>query len=273
MRYQEWTTPGQSDLFEIPDDCCQILVTGCGAGAGGQGATGTTGGNGGAASPCVIRFPLTVQPGGVLAIYVGVASEGGVGTHSASLSAGSFRRHTAIVGRALIDRLCGSEYPGLPFFIPGWGGESSLGAPCVPDYGYGSYSPTVTLLTTGVAPKWVGSAISNLWPWMNIGQGSNEGGAQAPPSNPRTYGIAGVNTINGRGYGAALTSNATYSSGAAGGGGAFGKGGQSGQYSAGSPNNGGDASGYGAGGAGGSGTPGTATNGGSGSGGYLRIDY
>lgn len=272
MRYQEWTTPGQSDLFEIPDDCCQILVTGCGAGAGGAGTTTATGGAGGAASPCVVRFPLTVQPGGVLAIYIGVASSGGVGGNSAVFSA-SFNRFTSIVGRALIDRICGSEYPGLPFFIPGWGGETSLGAPCVPDYGWGTYTAAATLATSGTPPQWVGSSRSNYWPWANIGQGSSEGGSQAPPGNPRTYGLAGINTLNGRGYGTALASDATYSSGAAGGGGAFGKGGQSGQYVGGSPNNGGNASGYGSGGAGGSGTPSTATNGGDGTGGYLRIDY
>ena len=273
MRFQEWTTPGQSDLFEIPDDCCQIIVTGCGAGAGGAGSTGTTGAAGGAASPCVVRLPLTVQPGGVLAIYIGAPSIGGIGGNSSSLSSSGFNRHTGIIGRALIDQLCASVYPGLPFFIIGWGGESSLGTPCVPDYGYGSFTVAATLLTNGTAPKWVGSSISNLWPWVNIGQGSSDGGAQAPPGDPRTYGVAGVNTLNGRGYGTALASNATYSSGAAGGGCAFGKGGESGQYTGGAPNDGGDATGYGSGGGGGSGTSGTSTSGGDGTGGYLRIDY
>lgn len=268
MRYQEWTTPGESDLFEIPDDCWQIYVTACGAGGGGGGSSTSTGANGGGASPCVVRFPLTVQAGGVLAVYVGVGGSGGVG----GASTNSFGRHTGIVGRALIDFLCTHEYPGLPFFIVGWGGESSLGTPCIPDYAWDTYSPTATLGTSGNAPQWVGKSMTSTWPWANVGPAAREGSAQAPPSNPRTYGVVGVNTINGRGYGLALASDATYSSGGPGGGGVFGKGGTSGQYS-GAPGNGGAASGYGAGGGGGSGTPGSVTTGGDGTGGYLRIDY
>lgn len=274
MRSSEWTTGGETGLFKIPSDCNMIWVTGCGAGAGGQGSTGTPGGNGGGASPCIIRWPLKVQPNGILAITVGAATAGGSGGHSASLSSQSFRRHTGLVGRALLDPTCTPEYPGLPFFIIGWGGESSSSYPCVPNFAYESFSQTPCIATSGNPPQWINKSVSGLWPWMAGGPASMADVARAPPQNSYMYGVAGRNTLNGYGHGNSLVSDASYSSGGSGGGGVFGQGGDGGQgVSGGTANNGGAATGYGAGGGGGSGVSGGSSSGGAGSGGYLLIEY
>lgn len=264
MREVIYDTPGDNNYFPIPDDCNVIFVSGCGGGGGGNTASGASGAPGGGAAPCFLRVPLSVTPGGVLGIRVGIG-----GLAGESMNTEGYKRISSISGVALLSPLCAASY--LPFFSMGFGehggGGGHAGIYCTTTAGG---CGTRVLLNSGTGGDWsYGSKTLPVFLMPPIIKGD---GAQAPPSSPYHYGQEGLRTFMDGGMGVEYASDPTYSSGGAGGGGLFGKGGAGGVYS-GSPGNGGDGTGYGTGGGGGSGGPNPYGIGGNGSPGIVIIEY
>lgn len=278
MRSQIFDTPGSNAYFEIPDDCNVIWVSGCGSGGGGAGGATSpnyAGGDGGAASPCVFRIPLSVNPGGALAVYVGNTCAGGsAGGNATQPGAGVTRGfHSCIAGRDLISPFVDID---LPYFMIGHGqGAQSRGSSftgpvaCLYNRLFASAGANNGPLSSGGALwEYVGGTgphfpVLLYPPFANGGGGGSAGGV-----NPTRYGKYGDSALFDNGMGTVYASDATYASGGAGAGGLFGRGGNGGVIGTNS-GIGGDASGYGSGGGGGAGN----AAGGSGTGGLVVIEY
>jgi hypothetical protein len=72
LQRQVFTTSG---TFTVPAGVSQVFLSGCAAGAGGAGIWGASGG----AGESVMLFPVTVSPGEVITVTIGVGGNGGLG--------------------------------------------------------------------------------------------------------------------------------------------------------------------------------------------------
>ncbi|CNK94124.1 Uncharacterised protein [Yersinia frederiksenii] len=103
-----------SGSFIVPEGVFTIWVSGCAAGGGGGSSLATnsssfvTGGSGGGAGQPVIRFPITVTPGQVIPVTIGIGGTGG----TAATNNGTAGGNTQLgVGGALLNLVGGS--PGI----------------------------------------------------------------------------------------------------------------------------------------------------------------
>ena len=254
----------ESGVFGIPNDCNMIWVSGCGAGQGGYVSSNANGASGGAASPCYLRVPLSVTPGGGLAVKVGVAAAAATspGSTSTAFLTGGEAIHSAVSGQSLISPLCNNGI--VRVFSLGYG-EGGVPVSVGPD----NYGKSHATNATGLV--WPFAMKTMAFP-MAVGASKPDTGATYP-TNPFTYGLVGRETMNSGGIGMAYANVAPYASGGPGGGGLFGKGGAGGVSDGANPGAGQDATGYGAGGGGTSGGPAGGTLAGRGSHGIVYIEY
>lgn len=128
-----------SGSFTVPPGITTLIVSGCGAGAGGGGSqtsvsTTVAGSGGGGGGGFVIRQPLAVTPGQVLAVTIGTggaggAAGGGVGGAGGTTSMGSIVNLLGGAGGSVGQSLTNSASGGSPGAISGtitggWGGDS-----------------------------------------------------------------------------------------------------------------------------------------------------
>ena len=252
-----------------------IWVSGCGGGTGGSGGTvGGVGGDGGAGSPCAFRVPLSVLPNKFIGIYVGRAgTSGGVGSLGEADSATTIQARTSYIGGdAIISPLVSPE---CPYFSFGYGARGSTAGTS-----RGGFTGLQSQTMTGTSRVTNAPASAGDIPWefpftgahfpiaMFPPFGNATGGGTGGGVNPSTYGRAGIDTLNGNGYGPVSASDVTNASGGGGSGGLFGKGGAGGVVGVDS-GNGGNATGYRAGGGGGAGN----SAGGEATGGLVIFEY
>lgn len=179
-----------SGSFTVPANVTQIWVSGCAAGGGGGSSLATnsvsfvTGGSGGGAGQPVIRFLLTVTPGQVIPVTIGIGGTGGTAATNNATAGGNTQ---VGAGGALMN--LGGGSPGLV----GGGGTSfpsNYGGP-VGGAGYpgGSYAQDTNSFTATTATGGLG------------GQGASGPFGQAGPAG-RGGASDNIPADIGYGYGA-----------------------------------------------------------------------
>ncbi|MFZ5936575.1 hypothetical protein ACOKS3_17310 [Pseudomonas sp. HS6-2] len=146
---QRFTASGS---FTVPVGVTQIWVSGCAAGGGGGSSLATnsssfcTGGSGGGAGQSVRRTPLTVSPGQVIAVTIGLGGSGGTPATNNAADGGNTQLGSA---GALLNLLGGSKG------LVGSGGTAvpaNYGGPQGGNgYPNGGYASDTTCYSGGVA--------------------------------------------------------------------------------------------------------------------------
>nr|WP_315850552.1 hypothetical protein [Yersinia rohdei] len=188
-----------SGSFIVPDGVTQIWVSGCAAGGGGGSSLATnstsfvTGGSGGGAGESVLRVPISVTPGQVIPVTIGI---GGTGATAATNNATAGGKTQLGVAGALLNLVGGS-----PGSLGGGGTVSpaNYGGPLG-----GSGHPT------GSAAQDTVSFSANSAYGGSGGQGASGPFGQAGPAG---RGASGVSMSAGAGFG--------YGAGGSGSGGAY----------------------------------------------------
>ncbi|CNI32897.1 tail fiber repeat 2-containing protein [Yersinia frederiksenii] len=188
-----------SGSFIVPEGVFTIWVSGCAAGGGGGSSLSTnsssfvTGGSGGGAGQPVIRFPITVTPGQVIPVTIGI---GGTGATAATNNATAGGNTQLGVGGSLLNLIGGS-----PGTLSGGGASfpSNFGGPAG-GVGYPAGSPAQDTSSYTATTASGGSG----------GQGASGPFGQAGPAG---RGASGGSQPAGAGFG--------YGAGGSGAGGAY----------------------------------------------------
>ncbi|OWF77952.1 hypothetical protein B4900_14915 [Yersinia rohdei] len=171
-----------SGSFIVPEGVTKIWVSGCAAGGGGGSSLATnsasfvTGGSGGGAGQPVIRFLLTVTPGQVIPVTIGLGGTGGTAATNNATAGGNTQLG---VGGALLNLFGGS--PGI---LSGGGASypSNFGGPAGgAGYPAGSYAQDTSSFTATTAYGGGGGqgASGPFGQSGSVGRGSSNGSAPA----------------------------------------------------------------------------------------------
>lgn len=181
-----------SGSFTVPVGVTQIYVSGCAAGGGGGSSLATnassfvTGGSGGGAGQSALRVPITVTPGQVIPVTIGVGGTGGTEVSNNATAGGTTQLGAA---GALLSLVGGG--PGLL----GTGGTAVPGNYAGPNGGAGFPNGGAAMDTTvyagGVAAGGVGG-IGGSTPFGNAGfPGRGASGSNPPPLPGAGFGAGG----------------------------------------------------------------------------------
>lgn len=198
-----FTTSGS---FTVPAGVTTIIVSGCGGGGGGGGSqtsinTTVAGSGGGGGAGFVIRQPITVTPGQVLAVTIGTggvggAAGGGTGGVGGTTSAGSIVNLLGGGGGSVGQSLANSASGGSPGNLSGtitggWGGDSQS------IEGGGAYGGMGGQSPFGSAGATVRGNSSPLDGQPSQGFGAGGGGAGGGNTNAAHQGAKGGNGAPG----------------------------------------------------------------------------